>query len=67
MNYIDWGSAYLQEADRLQNRIRILRQEAKKGDGSQTDAYRARIALLYAMYLDCLHTGQFLIENGGRR
>lgn len=67
MNYIDWGSAYLQEADRLQNRIRILRQEAKKGDSSQTDAYSARIALLYAMYLDCLHTGQFLIENGGRR
>lgn len=67
MNYIDWGNVYLQEAERLRDRVRSLRRKARQEDDSKTDAYSARIALLYSMYLDCLHTGQFLIENGGRR
>ncbi len=67
MDYNEWGKQYLAEAKKLKDRLSPLRRQAKTADNETAAKLYRRIALLNDMYLDCLHTGKYLIEYGGNR
>ena len=60
MNYQTWANEYLTEAEALRQRVSSLREELKTANCSQTNELNRRINLLYTMYLECRHTGQWL-------
>ncbi len=67
MEYMGWGKEYLQQADRLQKRIGQLREKARTvSSREEADELARRAALLYDMYLDCLHAGRLLQKRGRR-
>lgn len=67
MDYNEWGMQYLAEAQRLKNRLAPLRGQVKTADNETAAKLYRRIAMLNDMYLGCLHTGNYLIEYGGKR
>jgi hypothetical protein len=67
MDYNEWGMEYLREARQLKEHISPLRREVKTANSETASKINRRIAALNEMYLDCLHTGKFLIECGGSR
>lgn len=66
MDYNEWGTQYLEEAQRLKAYIAPLRQQAKASDNETASKLYSRISLLNEMYLDCLHAGNYLIGYGGK-
>lgn len=64
MDYQKWGMDYLQEAEQLRKRVAELRKLPGGKDGMQDPVLMERISMLYAMYLECLHTGTYLVEYG---
>lgn len=66
MNYRQWGAEYLEEAVGLKKRVGMLREELKGRGGEEAILLSRRIAMLYEMYLECLHTGRCLTERGKR-
>lgn len=66
MDYNEWGKEYLAEAKRLKEHLVPLREQVKKADNETAAKLYRRIAALNEMYLDCLHTGNYLIECGGK-
>ncbi|MCY1715146.1 hypothetical protein [Caproiciproducens galactitolivorans] len=67
MNYKEWGMTYLEEAEKLKERLVPLKRQAKTADNETASQLYRRAALLNDMYLDCLHTGRYLIQSGGKR
>ena len=67
MDYYEWGKQYLEEAQKLKEHLAPLRGRAQKADHETAAMLYQRIAVLNDMYLDCLHTGNYLIEYGGKR
>ena len=65
MNYNEWGMEYLSEAERLKERITPLRRQAGMVNNETASKLYRRIAMLNDMYLDCLHTGRYLIAKRG--
>lgn len=62
--YKGWSEEYMKEAERLKERVRDIREQAKKEKNREaSDMLAWRIALLYGMYLDCLHVGRVLAER----
>lgn len=64
MDYGQWGAEYLEEADRLKKRVDALRKEFTGLRNEDAILLYRRIAMLYEMYLECLHTGRCLTERG---
>lgn len=64
MDYREWGAEYLEEAQRLKSRVGALRREYAGLHSEEAILLYRRIAMLYAMYLECLHTGRHLTEKG---
>lgn len=64
MDYSCWGMQYLREAETLKSHAAALRQKLKGLTGEDTILMYRRISMLYTMYLECLHTGRFLLERG---
>jgi len=67
MDYNEWGMQYLNEAQRLKERITPLRRQAQAENSQSASLLYRRIATLNDMYLDCLHTGKYLVQCGGCR
>ncbi len=67
MNYNEWGTQYLKEAQNIKDHLTPLRQRVKTARNREAERLNRRIAAMNEMYLDCLHTGKFLTETGGRR
>jgi hypothetical protein len=67
MDYNEWGMQYLKEARQIKEHISPLRRAAKTVNSETASKIYRRIATMNDMYLDCLHTGNYLIECGGRR
>ncbi|NLJ30961.1 MAG: hypothetical protein GX424_05070 [Clostridiales bacterium] len=65
MNYNEWGNQYLEEAARLKEHLRPIREQAKTADNETAARLYRRIALLNEMYLECIHTGNDLLRHGG--
>ncbi len=62
--YNTWSAEYMQEAALLKERVEQIRKEAQETKNSdEADKLSWRAAMLYSMYLDCLHTGQLLAER----
>lgn len=66
MDYSSWGMEYLREAETLKNHTAALRRELKGLTGEDEILMYRRISMMYTMYLECLHTGRFLLERGKR-
>ncbi len=66
MDYNEWGAQYLEEAHRLKEYIKPLRQQAKAADNETASKLYRRIFTLNEMYLDCLHAGNHLTQRGGK-
>ncbi len=64
MDYKEWGAEYLEEAGRLKNRVDMLRHGFAGLKDEEAIRLSRRIAMLYGMYLECLHTGRLLAERG---
>lgn len=65
MNYTQWGAEYLREAEELKRKADGLRAQLACLSGEDAVLLARRIAMLYEMYLECLHTGRVLTERGG--
>ena len=65
MNYTQWGAEYLREAEELKRKVDGLRAQLAGLPGEDAVLLARRIAMLYEMYLECLHTGRVLTERGG--
>ena len=63
MDYTEWGKNYLDEANALKERIAPLKRELKTAEREAAPLLFRRIVLLEEMYLDCLHTGKYLIKR----
>lgn len=66
MDYRKWGQEYLREAAMLKRHMAPLRVELKRVSGQDAILLYRRVAMLNVMYLECLHTGQELVEKGER-
>lgn len=64
MDYREWGREYLAEAAGLKKRVDGLRRANRGLRDEQAMLLSRRITMLYGMYLECLHTGRYLIEKG---
>lgn len=64
MDYREWGAEYLEEAQRLKKRVENLRRKYAGLRSEEAILLYRRIAMLYGMYLECLHTGRYLAEKG---
>ncbi|MDF1494366.1 hypothetical protein [Caproiciproducens sp. CPB-2] len=67
MDYNEWGAEYLNEAERIKERLAPLRRQARQAGNEEASGLYRRIALLNDMYLDCLHTGRYLVRIGAER
>lgn len=67
MDYNEWGTEYLDEAQRLKGHLSPLRREARLAKREEANKLYRRIALLNDMYLDCLHTGRYLMRIVAKR
>lgn len=67
MNYNEWGTEYLKEAEKLKQRITTLRKQAAAADSEAAAKLYRRISMLNDMYLDCLHTGRYLTQSGAKQ
>nr|WP_319489453.1 hypothetical protein [uncultured Caproiciproducens sp.] len=67
MDYNEWGTEYLCEAEKLWERLAVLRRKARLANNEAASKLYRRIALLNDMYLDCLHTGRYLVQSGAKR
>ncbi|HHV30987.1 hypothetical protein [Caproiciproducens sp. LBM24188] len=65
MDYYEWGMQYLGEAQSLKERLLLLRRKVRECDNETALKLCRRISMLNEMYLECLHTGKYLIEYGG--
>lgn len=59
-NFTQLAQEYLKEAEDLKQHIQKLKQALKTATCNETHELNRRIAILYAMYLECRHTGTAL-------
>ena len=65
MNYLEWGTSYLEEAEKIKNYIaKIKSEDCSFKSRDDIMSTKRRINTLYEMYLDCKHTGCVLCERG---
>ena len=67
MDYNEWGKEYLHEAERLKEHMAPLRRQTRVVDNETASKLYRRIAVLNDMYLDCLHTGRYLMQSGAKQ
>ena len=58
-----WAKAYLQQADTIRFYIKELKQQMNCADCFEQSSVKTRIDILYGMYLDCKHIGDFLYKR----
>lgn len=66
MDYKKWGAEYLEESRALKKRADMLRKRLPAAEGEEWILLNWRISTLREMYLECLHTGNELLERGRR-
>lgn len=60
MNYEILAQQYLKDAEILKKHIKNLKTQYVKTGDDIDEEFKYRISLLYAMYLDLMHTGKYL-------
>ena len=60
MNYEEWSNQYSLQATKIKKHIKVLKNQLKGKNASQSKDLNYRISLLYPMYLELRHTGKFL-------
>lgn len=67
MDFNEWSEQYLKEAQIVRGRVDTLRAELKQVHGKQERDLLYRINILYSMYLELKHTGEFLAKDRRNR
>ena len=68
MDFHNWSQQYQEEAERIQQHIQTLKQEADGQPGNTlSQEQNGRIYTLYGMYLECKHTAALLEEYARRQ
>lgn len=60
MNYQKWGEEYLEEAERIKEKIHSIKTSAPPQTHEERLQKMRRTSILYDMYLECRHTGRLL-------
>lgn len=60
MNYQVWSEEYFLQANKVKNHFQQLKKELKGKRASEKKDINRRIALIYPMYLELKHTGNYL-------
>lgn len=63
MEDTQWANAYMQQANTIRFYIKELKQQLNCIDCLEQSFVKARIDMLYGMYLACKHTGDFLYKR----
>ena len=58
MDYKAWSAEYWEEASRIKKWMEHVRKE--RSEPKEEMARKRRLTILYAMYLDCVHTAKHL-------
>ena len=66
MDYCEWGTEYLREAQKMKEHLVPLRNRLKSVSGEEAILLRRRIAMLDEMYLELCRTGRYLFRKGAR-
>lgn len=66
MDYVTWGQEYLTEAQKLRQHIKPLKEQLRYTSGEDAVLLMRRLSVLNSMYLECLHTGRYLVARGER-
>ena len=65
MNYILWSQEYFKEANIIKDKLSSLKLELSTCHQSAAiNEINRRMAVLYNMYLDCIHTAKLLKSRG---
>ena len=67
MDINQWGENYLLEANRIYDRFVRLKQERVSGNYTNFYDLDRRMQILYDIYLEMKHTGQYLLHYPGRK
>ena len=67
MDIKQWGENYLLEANRIYDRFVRLKQERVSGNYTNFYDLDRRMKILYDIYLEMKHTGQYLLHYPGRK
>lgn len=67
MNLTAWSLDYWREAERVRERIELLRRGGPAADQEEELLIQRRMRILYDMYLDCVHTARYLERRGSQR
>ena len=67
MDIKQWGENYLLEANRIYDRFVRLKQERVSGNYTNFYDLDRRMQILYDIYLEMKHTGQYLLHYPGRK
>lgn len=65
MNYIEWSKEYFIDAEKIKQRLDVLKAERKYARVENIKNLNRRITMLYSMYLECKHTGRLLYNRAG--
>lgn len=65
MTYQEWAKQYFDTAERLHQKIKILKNKVKNALPGEKEKIKKELASLYYMYLDCIHTGNLLNSRTG--
>lgn len=60
MNYEIWSKEYFLQADIIKKHLKDLKNGLKGKSASERKDINQRIAIIYPMYLELKHTGNFL-------
>ena len=66
MDFEAWGQEYLDEAAQIKAKVDALRAALRAEELEQDRELAYRMAVLYSMYLECRHTGDYLRRYGRR-
>ncbi len=64
MNYTLWSQEYFKEAQILKEKVSSLKHQLKTSNDISISETNRRIAILYSMYLECIHTAKTLQKRG---
>ena len=67
MNFSAWSVCYWDEAERVKERLELARREQPPKSSPEEALQKRRLAILYGVYLDCVHTARELDSRAKQR
>lgn len=65
MTYLQWAEEYIDSANLLKEKIRVLKEQLPTAPIKELREMNFRISTMYQMYLDCMKTADILKRKKG--